>query len=87
MKVFTELKTEFPKNWMEDYEVFGTNPRAFETQHPFKGTVDTETEVGRLIRSLFENSPNAKVKKVSISFSPNFAEDDFGGTITISGTF
>lgn len=87
MKVFTELKAEFPKNWMEDYAVFGINPRAFETHHTFNGSVDAETEVGRLVRNLFENSPDAKVQKVTVSFSPNFAENDFGGTITISGTF
>ena len=87
MKVFTELKSEFPDNWAQDFEVLGVNPSAFESHHEFSGISGAESEVGRVIRNLFETSPHVKVKKVTVSFSPNFADVDFGGTITVSGTF
>lgn len=87
MKVLSELRNEFPENWLPDLEVFGVNPKAFSTEHELANGVNIEDEIGRVVRNLFNTTPKAKVQNISISFSPNFAEGDFGGKLKLKGTF
>ena len=97
MKIIEQLKTEFPNNWAEP--VCGTElnlklpsnvtpATTFQSRHQVALGVDPETEVSRIVRKLFETSPNVKV--FHVSFSPSletFTEGKIAGTIVISGVF
>lgn len=101
MKAIETLRTEFPDNWITEDDFVNNPPKptpeellfvpikgGFHTQHEISADADPETEVERIVRSLFDASPKAKVFRVT--FDPSFgdlAEGHIGGTITISGVF
>lgn len=90
-----KLKKEYPDNWVTEEDekhietvgMFAVNPDLWKKQYTFDASDTPETAVSKAIERIFKANPDAKVRTVSVSFSPNFAENNFGGTITISGTF
>lgn len=77
-KLILDLKNEYPDNFSD------TGDNLLHMEH-VPHTVNPEAAIEKAIMELFDRHP--KVKIVRVSFSPNFHEDDRGGTITIRGTF
>lgn len=75
-KKILNLKLEFPERFTDS----GDN---FLHEEHIPAWLKPEDEVERVIEDLFKRNPKAKIAK--IGFSPSFAEDDRGGTITIHG--
>jgi hypothetical protein len=71
-----DLKLRFPDKFVDKGDDFLHEEHITEYLNP-------ENDIERMIKELFERNPKAKI--VKITFSPSFAEDDKGATITIHG--
>lgn len=93
MDVLTKLKLEYPDKWLPDDEMLDDSwvldcQRGFITEHELNAGDDPDTEVTKVVSTLFDTAPEAKVFKVSVNALRDPLTDDIvGGMIKISGKF
>ena len=92
MDVLTKLKLDYPDNWLDDDTlddewVLG-DKGGFINEHEINAGDDPDVEVARIISTLFDAAPKAKLLKVSVNaLRDPLTEDIVGGMIKISGKF
>lgn len=93
MDVLTKLKLDYPDNWLDgdntlDDDWVLSERDGFISEHRIELGDDPDAEIVRVVSSLFDTAPRAKLFKVSASALRDPLTDEIvGGMIKVSGKF